>query len=262
MVIENYYVLTSNELNLVSPVLEKNEQQKKVLLDIILDTSNHFCLGRPDDYYSVEAYENYLEELYSFFTFIDIDGDNDLDLIFDGYQCSGHESESVLIYVNRNSKYEPILINRGKLVHFIKSKELIVYEYPCCAMLENTLKKYVIQKDTLFGEYSLTFYDSPILHDNPELDIILPKKFKKENNVVLIAGAAINYVPKDTINRPTILQNNLLFKTEAELLVTVYARHIDKNGIVWLYCKIPLHLKQNNDESGFFFGWVQHKYCS
>jgi hypothetical protein len=261
-VIEKYFVLTSNELSIESSVTDKNDIQKKLVFEIIQDTTNYFCLDEPERYISLEAYENYLAELYSNFKFIDLDNDNDLDIVFHGFLCGGHESESILIYLNKNNKYERTIWNSGKVVDFKNNKEFIIYEYPCCAMIENTLKKYEIQRDTIINVFNLTFYNSPVLHiHNKEYENIMPKKLSKEKDAKLISGAEVNFIPKDSIYQPIFIENNLIIKTEKELNISVYGQHVDIKGITWLYCKIPAQTEKINGTTNYFFAWTKKKYC-
>jgi hypothetical protein len=260
--IENYSTLISNEIKIKPNTTFKNDIQKKVLIDIIQDTNNYFCLGDSDSYNSKKAYNNSLKELFSIFQFIDLDHDNDLDIIFYGYMCVGNESESILIYLNKNGTYHKVLWNLGKFVDFQNYKEFIIYEYPCCANIENSLIKYEIQKDTLIKVFKFTFFNSPILHLNSkEYQNILPKKLKKENDAILMSGAEILFIPKDTIYQSTYIENNLIIKTDHELDISIYAHHTDQKGNIWLYCKLPSQSEDKNGMKNYFFAWTKEQNC-
>jgi hypothetical protein len=257
-VVESYFVLTTKEINIENSATELSHAQKKVLFEIVKGSTNYFCLGEPEEYSTKETYENYLLELYSKFKFIDIDNDSDLDIVFHGLMCSGHESESILIYLNKNNNYERVILSSGKFVDFVISKEFIIYKYPCCAMIENTLEKYEIQKDTIINVFNLIFYNSPVLHiHNKEYENIMPSRLKKERDIILFSGTEINYIPKERINKPTHIQKNLILKTEKEIKVSVFAHYIDNEGDIWVYCKIPAQTDQTNGTTNYFFAWTK-----
>lgn len=262
LIIENYFVLTTNDFNIETSVTDLSDAQKKIVLEIVQDPNNFFCLSLPDEYISKEVYENYLLELYSKFKFIDIDNDSDLDIVFHGFMCSGHESESILIYLNKNNNYEKAILSPGKFVDFIISKEFIIYKYPCCAMIENTLEKFDIQKDTIINVFNLIFYNSPVLHIyNKEYENIMPKKLKKDRDIILFSGTEINYIPKDRIDEPTHIQKNLILKTDKEIKARIYAHHVDNEGNFWVYCKIPAQTEQINGTTNYFFAWTKKINC-
>lgn len=262
IVVENYFTLISKEFKIEHNTTYKCDTQENILFEIIQDTNNYFCLGDPDSYNSKKADNNYLKELFSNFYFIDLDDDNDLDIIFYGYMCVGNESESILIYLNKNKTYQKAVMNRGKFVDFQNNKEFIIYEYPCCAMIDNSLIKYEIKKDTLLKLFKITFFNSPILHiRSSEYKNILPERLKKENDAILMPGAEIHFIPKDTISQPTYIDNNLITITEQELKISIYAHQTDQNGNLWLYCKIPSQSDDKNGMKNYFFGWTKEKNC-
>lgn len=64
---------------------------------------------------------------------VDFDGDQDFDVIFEGYECSGHESTSVVIFENVEGKLIERLSAVGRVANLnLKRKELVVFKYGCC----------------------------------------------------------------------------------------------------------------------------------
>ena len=113
----------------------KTSSENKLITSIIMDSTYTFCdVWKTGGHY----FDN--------FHFIDLDGDKDLDLIFQGLECGGFESQTVLIYMNIKNQYKEVLKVMGRMSSLTKSSELIIYKYPCCAMIENTMINYKIQK--------------------------------------------------------------------------------------------------------------------
>jgi len=272
-VIKNYYNLTKR-VNSWKPIIEKKDSlQLTIINKVVKDTSNHFYLSEANSYISNKAYISARESLFSEFHFIDIDGDNDLDLYYQGMKGAAFESTLVLIFINNNGNYQKSIDSPGRIVHLEKNKQIILYQYPCCGMITNTLVSYSIKSDEITEAYSLRFFNSPILHsnslgNNTEYENIMPKKLRKGLNYEIICGVEINLVPQDTILYPTYIDENLIGKTKVDIVVTEYGKQLDDKGETWLYCKIPNEaISSSNCVTKYaskdikLFGWVYLKNC-
>ena len=94
-IIENFHTLSRSKslINRLS-INKLTIEQQKISKRILLDTS---------------LYKNYdcgsIEYLIPFFHFVDLDGDKDLDIVFEGKECEGFESETTIIYIKKNGIY-------------------------------------------------------------------------------------------------------------------------------------------------------------
>jgi len=227
----------------------KTSSENKLITSIIMDSTHTFC-----DVWKTGS--NYFDN----FHFIDLDGDKDLDLIFQGLECGGFESETVLIYMNINNQYKEVLKVMGRISSLTKNSELIIYEYPCCAMIENTMIEYKIHKDSLIESFGFTFFYSFIL-DQPAKNTnnILQHHLKKDKTYTLKKDSGVNYFPCDSIATPIFKRRGSEAKVTSDISVSTYTTFTDSYGVKWLYCKIP---KENilviNERSKFpFLAWVK-----
>lgn len=254
-VIKNYYTLTNNFFDFAKSSLNKTDIEKSIIINLVNDTSNHFC----------DEFVNIYCELLSNFHFIDLDDDNDLDVVFYGLQCAGFESTSVIVFINKNGKYKKCLNAFGRVVNFNPGNNMIVYQYPCCAETINTLINYKFCKDTLIENFGLTFFNSPILTEfSSDYDNIMPKILKKGNTHIIKTNSEIDFVPKDSLLEPTFIKINKIGTTNSEIITKSYATHVDSKGVIWYYCKIPCDkIKLEKIKLEYpFFAWVCQKYCS
>lgn len=230
---------------------------KSTVYSIFKDTLNSFC----SDFDTVPDLNN--------FHLIDIDADKDLDVVFNGKECNGFESQTVIIYLNINGQYERSLNTSGKIISLNKSKDLTVYEYPCCAMTENSFVIYDISKDKISFQTGVTFFDSFLLHGktpgaSKTYDHMTPKALKLIDTLLVKEGAVFNYVPKDTIIDGTYIKNNRIASTLNQTSVKVFASYTDQNGDKWFYCKISNEdIKSSQKKLKYpILAWVRQKYCS
>lgn len=225
--IENYYKLTGENFQLEKQSFTKS--QMALIQNIITDTSNYFCVG-----------DEFKEEHYKHFHFVDLDGDNDLDLVFSGRLCPGFESESVLVFINHKRKYELQLSARGRIAEITREKSLVVYAYPCCASVEHKLSSYSIHKNKITAQTNVKLFDLSFFADSSNPDIFIPNKLIKTQTVKVKDGTALYLVSKERfidLNFFDSIQADFVFSQPNEP-VTVFSRHVDNNGDVWLYCKI------------------------
>lgn len=230
---------------------------KSLVYTIFKDSLNSFC----SDVDTIPEFKD--------FHSIDIDGDNDLDIVFQGLECSGFESQSVIIYLNIDGKYERRLHSNGKIVLLNNAKDLTIYEYPCCAMTENSFVLYSISKDNIILHSAITFFDSFLLHGktpgaSPNYDHIVPKSLKLTGDLIIKENAILNYVPTDTIIGGTYIKNNFIASTSKQTSVKVFSTFVDKTGSKWFYIKTP-NQDIRSDKKKLKYPvlvWVRQKYCS
>jgi hypothetical protein len=227
--------------------------EKQIITRLINDSPNDFC---NDPVIEGDYYED--------FHLIDLDGDKDLDIIYEGSGCAS-DSKTVLIYIN-NGMYKKVVSTHGIVVDLKTLSDLTLYKGPCCSMIENTFIHYSIKKDSLTENFGLDFFYSSILKPlSKDYDLIIPKKLKALNQYTVKAKTGINYVPKDSLENPVFIKQSLAGFINAEATVTSYSAKKDKEGIKWLYCKIPkgsVTLNNNNPVEYPLMIWIKQKDCS
>lgn len=224
--------------------------EKNTIGQLTKDSSNAFCLD-----FRIDG--DYLED----FHLLDLDGDKDLDLIFEGFECAGLSTKTVIIYLNKHNRYEKVMYASCRVAELHAGSDLTLYKYPCCAMIDNSLIRYTIKHHSLVEHSGLSFFFSPILKPlSKDYDLIVPKKIKAGNNYVLKAGGKIYYVPKDSLEKPVFIKEGLAGTLRAESRVTAYASTTDQQSIQWLYCKIPkdvVALKNNKAPDYPLMIWIK-----
>jgi len=210
------------------------EKTKDELIEILLnDSTNSFC----DKELKYISKKN--------FHFFDIDNDGDTDILFQGRECEGFASETVIAYINNNETFTKSIYNRGRIAEIKLKKELIIYEYPCCAMIENNLLSYSVSKDKIELEGGITFFHSFLftIKNNPlpseSYKDMLPKYLKSDTKLTLNENTVIKYCPIDSIIQPTYIKNNSIGTLSKQVQVDSYSTYKDKNGKKWFYCIIP-----------------------
>lgn len=203
--------------------------EKNTIGQLTKDSSNAFCLD-----FRIDG--DYLDD----FRLLDLDGDKDLDLIFEGFECAGLSTKTVIIYLNKNKRYEKVMYTSGRIAELHSGSDLTLYNYPCCSMIDNTLIRYTIVHDSLVENSGVNFFFSPILKPfSKDYELIVPKKPKAGNHYLLKAGSGLYYVPKDKLEQPVFIKEVFAGTLTVETRVTVYSSITDPQGIEWLYCKVP-----------------------
>ncbi len=226
-IIENFHALSRskgliNRLSVNKLTIEQQKISKKILLDTSL-YKNYDCIG--------------IEYLIPFFQFIDLDGDKDLDIVFEGKECEGFESETTIIYIKKNGKYIKNLEKNGNIVIFTKPYTLTVYQHPCCSMVENTFISYSINKDTIIEKSNVILFNSYIVvSSSKDYENMMPTKLKYEKTIELKKETPIYYVPKDSLENPTFIKNNNIGFTANTINTKSYAHYLDAKGQQWAYC--------------------------
>lgn len=228
--------------------------EKNVIGQLTKDSSNAFCLD-----FRIDG--DYLDD----FHLLDLDDDKDLDVIFEGFECAGLSTKTVLIYLNKKNRYEKALGAAGRIAAIQPGSELTLYRYPCCAMIDNTLIHYIIRNDSLIEDAGLSFFFSPTLKPlSKDYDLMIPKKLKAGNHYTLKAKSGIHYLPKDSLEHPVFIKESLAGLVNAETIVTAYASTTDKQGISWLYCRVlkdVVSLKNNKPVDYPLMVWIKQLDC-
>jgi hypothetical protein len=192
------------------------------------------------------------------FCFVDYDHDKDQDLVFNGY--TNGESEDLILFENEGGMYQCRLRTYGRLVKIKEGDGFLIYQYPCCADIQNTFIYYRIQKDTLIEDWGLVFFNSPLLKgETKDYDNIMPEKVKPRQTIQLPAGAEINIVPSDSLLHPTYIKRPKLDTLCKAVSVRVFGSFRDAKGARWCYCKIPPDgMSPYNANLKYpFFAWVK-----
>lgn len=228
--------------------------EKNTLGMLINDSSNAFCLD-----FRIDG--DYLDD----FHLLDLDGDKDLDLIFEGFECAGLSTKTVLIYLNKNKRYEKSVSVAGRIAELRTGIDLTIYKYPCCSMIDNTLISYAIAHDSLVESSGLHFFFSPILKPlSKDYELIVPKKIKAGRPYILKAGSSVYYVPIDSLEHPVFIQESLAGAAIHKAHVTAYSSTTDKEGIQWLYVEVPkdvITLKNNKAPDYPLMIWIKERDC-
>jgi hypothetical protein len=229
--------------------------EKTMIGKLINDSSNAFCLD-----FRIDG--DYLDD----FHLLDLDGDKDLDVVYEGFECAGESTKTVLIYLNKNTHYEKAISSAGRVAAIHPGLGLTLYNYPCCTMIDNKLIHYTIKPDSLIENSGLQFFFSPMLKSlSKDYELIVPKKLKSGSRYALRANAAIYYVPKDSLEHPVFIKQSLAGSVHRLATVVAYATTTDKQGTRWLYCEIPkdaIDLKNNKALDYPLMIWIKSTDCS
>lgn len=224
--------------------------EKNAIGQLTKDSSNAFCLD-----FRIDG--DYLDD----FHLLDLDGDKDLDVLFEGFECAGFSTKTVLIYLNKNKRYEKVASIPGRIAELHPGSDLTLYKYPCCAMIDNTLIHYTLTPDSLVENSGLHFFFSPILKPlSKDYELIVPKKSKAGNHYVLKAGSQIYYVPKDSLEQPVFIKEGQAGTLAHEVRVKAYSSTTDKQGVPWLYVEVPkdgVSLKNNKAPDYPLMIWIK-----
>ena len=228
-------------------------EDKNTVAQCIRDPANAFCLDPRID-------GDYMDDFY----FVDLDNDKDLDLIYEGFECAGHSGKTVLVYLNKHDRYENVLRAAGRLVSIKPGTELILYRYPCCSMIENTMFRYSLKPDLLTEEMGLSFFYSPIINfAGHDFDDMLPAKLKAGASYRVAAHAELYYTPKDSISNKLFVPQSMAGYVTAESLMQSYASYTDKSGETWIYGKLAnQQMSLHNKKAEYpLLIWIKLKDC-
>lgn len=218
--IENLDSITGNRVNWKD--IEKktlSHKEKEVVRTILEDTTRFYC-------YEPEYFEIYLNE----FHFVDIDGDNDFDIIYNGRECPGYESENIHIYINNKGAYKRAVWHRGEVLS-VKKNELIFYQYPCCAEVSNIYRVYKIQTDTVELDYGVVFYTL-----SPPQEGVYSNTFKKSDEIIIDKGTDLCFFSEPRVSYNGYSdEKNCAVQTKETIQTNSYSQFVDERGEVWQY---------------------------
>lgn len=228
-------------------------EEKNTIAQCIRDPANAFCLDPRID-------GDYMDDFY----FVDLDNDKDLDIIYEGFECAGQSGKTVLVYLNKNDRYENVLRAAGRLVWIKPGTELILYQYPCCSMIENTMIGYRLGPDLLTEACGLSFFYSPVINfSGHDFDHMLPAKLKAGASYKVAANTSVYYTPKDSISNKLLVPQSMAGYATSESLMQSYASYKDKNGETWIYGKLAgQHITLHNKKAEYpLLIWIKLKDC-
>jgi hypothetical protein len=263
-VIENYHSLTKTEWVFDTAQWKKTQEQQEILMRLVKDSTFTFCLDEPHEYNSLEDYYETQEALFALFSFVDIDKDGDEEIVLNGRQCPGFESESVIIYSLRDGLYKRIVSYPGKIVSWIDN-EMIIYSYPCCEMIDNIFICLEFKQQTIYEKFSLTLYYNEFykaIEDRPnEFDHLIPAELKKIKDCRVKRNSRVHYLPQNALSKKSIIEDNLIFVSKKKQDISVYSSYQDNNGETWYYCKVPHTQPRTLGANDFILGWVNKQCC-
>lgn len=227
--------------------------EKAMIGRLINDPTNAFCND-----YRIDG--DYLDD----FHLLDLDGDKDLDVIYEGFECVGIPTKTVIIYLNRNGIYRKVMNTPGRLASLKHGAELILYQYPCCSSINNTMIHYSLKADSLVRDAGLHFFYSSILSPlSKDYGLMLPKKIKTGDHYTIKVSSGVYYVPKEQLEKPVFIKESLAGRVKEETPATAYASARDKDNTLWLYCLIPQGAATLNDATSEFplMIWLRSSDC-
>ncbi len=211
--------------------------------------------------------EKWPEEYSEFFHFIDIDNDNDLDLIYDGW--SGSEPMMVNIYLNRKGHFSLIFrqymnINEIEMENN-ELQRMVIHDPGCClAIMENWYTYHFNSKRDSVDFWLVDYFTYH--NETPKPEILFDKeiKFKVVNSTyhLRITPEIDNesfYFPDDSNG------NQIMTYTTGEFGYAL-AEKCDSTGRVWWYVAMDNKEKRHSnvkDPAAFspkYVGWMSSRY--
>ncbi len=111
------------------------------------DSTRYFWLEKHDSYSDSSGsgtFEAFVAYHVPSIHLCDLDRDNDLDIVYEGYQMPGYNTKSTLVFIRHKKHYLEVLSENGIVVGLNqlpdKKMEMIVYHYPCCTEYTESLK--------------------------------------------------------------------------------------------------------------------------
>ena len=132
--------------------------QEKFDQDLTLDFLSYLYNRKEDSthFFWLEKYNSYSDSSDSgtfeafvayhvpFVHLCDLDHDNDLDIVYEGYEMPGYNTKTTMVFIRNKKQYLKVLSEDGIVVGLNqlpgKKMEMIVYHYPCCTEYTESLK--------------------------------------------------------------------------------------------------------------------------
>lgn len=210
-------------------IIPDNEFKSEFFDYVYNDTAIFFCYD-----YEGETIESFIKFQGSKFHFLDIDSDNDIDVIYDGFQCPGYESSSVIIYINANSKTFIKTFFSGCVIGWLKNKNILkVYSYGCCDIPQSMLQYTSFQKDSVAVE-TLSFIDNILYYKNKMVfsdDIFVEMKMKVN------MGDSLYFKPSDIYDGMMMPPDRNVFGYIIfDSTISYYYEYADEQKVKWVLC--------------------------
>ena len=123
------------------------------------DSTNYFWHEKHNSYGDSSSFEAFTAYHVPHVHLIDIDQDNDLDILYEGYQMPGYNTLSTLVFIRHKKHYFEVVSEDGVIVSLNrlpnKKTELVVFHYPCCSEYTEALKVLEFSKSgttTIFNQ--------------------------------------------------------------------------------------------------------------
>ena len=192
--------------------------------------------------------ENFISWYWNHVHLVDLDQDEDLDLIFDGFIYPGHESGQVLIYSNENGELTKEFGEYGTVIFLDPAKEkMVTHKYPCCSSQMNYLRHYDLKPlaDTLFKLVKIDLFVGRNLNAEENLQILPKLLLPKQKTFILTADTTkLRFTPSLEARDICIHGDaNIISRYPKHTTGVVLAKSIDGK---WLFVQMKYETKGTN----------------
>lgn len=257
--IENLNALIKSNNWIKNAVKPSKDEQEKIFKALFKDETFSFANvideSKVPDTVSVEGVWDsaFIAQHY----FIDIDGDKDLDVLFDGAHYKGSTEGNVDVYLNKKNEYIKKVHSNGKIT-FAGGKldsvyTVVIYHFPIGNKIEHNIETYECGKDKFNLANTITFFNNPpaVLAEAGTVDV-------PENGSVHISPGNSKLSPEaDEIGKVQLISQ--LSQIKRALPLKYYATQTDKSGNQWYYVKVRdkdlISLKNPSWKN--IMGWVK-----
>jgi len=226
-----------------------NPEKIKLITSIYNDATENYC--KMDSVKNVTDFFNYYSGV---FHFADIDNDKDIDLIFSGMECPAADAGVATIYINQDGNLKKAFSTNGEIREVIKNRSIIIYVYPCCGRLVNTVKQLTVSKDKVSLSAAVSF-------NLAELNAqFLPSKIKAGKTIEFKFSQEIKMAPQETIfENPYELKSLVIARTKDGAPAKIYGFYIDSAKQKWLFVKLNYEdiIVEDNTHKFSILGWIK-----
>lgn len=219
----------------------KTDTLKNYALKQFFNNSNEDYVGRPE--WTIKlTLDSFITFYSSSFHLLDLNADNNIELIFSGkrFQRMG---TSTIIYsfdgINFNEKYR----FNGEVVQQViredKYVDLVICEYPCCAMLNNDFSYIEFNDSTYTVTGNITFFKGGWIS---HCQTSLPKTINPAKEIIINKGIELDFwylsdsIPNcDPVNKKEYITLGI---TQDVIKTVYYASYNNNNKEMWYFVKI------------------------